>query len=103
MRPAFGFQKLPSIFSSTTARLSAEIREDAEETMKSGKVATTFCSSTLEMGIDIGSVKMVGQIGSPWSVASLKQRVGPATSRGRTSPSSMYIAVQAIRPYVNAV
>lgn len=56
--------------------LSAEIREDAEATMKSGVVATTFCSSTLEMGVDIGSVKMVGQISAPWSVASLKQRLG---------------------------
>ncbi|HEX8522067.1 MAG TPA: DEAD/DEAH box helicase [Tepidisphaeraceae bacterium] len=56
--------------------LSAEIREDTESTMKAGARATTFCSSTLEMGIDIGSVKMVGQIGAPWSVAALKQRMG---------------------------
>jgi ATP-dependent Lhr-like helicase len=56
--------------------LAAEVREDAEEVMKSGEVATTFCSSTLEMGIDIGSVRMIGQVGAPWSVASLKQRLG---------------------------
>ena len=50
-------------------------------TMKSGKVATTFCSSTLEMGIDIGSVHIGGTnrstvvrdcphsaIGSQWPV-----------------------------------
>ena len=56
--------------------LSREIREDTESTMKSGVTATTFCSSTLEMGIDIGSVHMVGQIGAPWSASSLTQRMG---------------------------
>lgn len=56
--------------------LSKEVREDTEERMKSGRPYTTICSSTLEMGIDIGSVRLVGQIGAPWSVASLKQRMG---------------------------
>lgn len=65
--------------------LSADLRHEAETQMKSssqtGKPVTTFCSSTLEMGIDIGSVRMVGQIGPPFSVASLKQRVGRSGRR----------------------
>lgn len=56
--------------------LAREVREDTEQTMKSGRAMTTVCSSTLEMGIDIGSVRLVGQVGAPWSVASLKQRMG---------------------------
>lgn len=56
--------------------LSKEVREDTEERMKSDRPYTAICSSTLEMGIDIGSVRLVGQIGAPWSVASLKQRMG---------------------------
>lgn len=56
--------------------LSKELREDTEERMKSDRPYTAICSSTLEMGIDIGSVRMVGQIGAPWSAASLKQRMG---------------------------
>jgi len=56
--------------------LAKDVREDAEATMKSGRCMTTVCSSTLEMGIDIGSVRMVGQIGPPWSVSSFKQRLG---------------------------
>tara|TARA_R110002072_G_C7974274_1_gene535183 strand:- start:2744 stop:4870 length:2127 start_codon:yes stop_codon:yes gene_type:complete len=62
--------------------LSKELREDTEDRMKMSKAKTTICSSTLEMGIDIGSVRMVGQIGAPWSVASLKQRMGRS---GRSS------------------
>ncbi|MEM8757378.1 MAG: helicase-related protein [Planctomycetota bacterium] len=44
--------------------------------MKSSRPTTALCSSTLEMGIDIGAVRLVGQIGAPWSVASLTQRLG---------------------------
>lgn len=37
---------------------------------------TALCSSTLELGIDIGSVRAVGQVGVPWSVSSMVQRLG---------------------------
>ncbi len=67
---------LPDTFLVHHGSLSREIREDAEHVMKSGHRRTVVCSSTLEMGIDIGSVRMVGQIGAPWSVASMKQRLG---------------------------
>ncbi len=72
--------------------LSAELREEAETVMKSGAPATTFCSSTLEMGIDIGNVKMAGQVGAPWSVASLRQRLGRSGRReGEARILRMYI------------
>jgi ATP-dependent Lhr-like helicase len=72
--------------------LSAELREEAETVMKSGVPATAFCSSTLEMGIDIGSVKMVGQVGAPWSVASLRQRLGRSGRReGEARILRMYV------------
>ncbi len=67
---------LPESFLVHHGSLAKEVREDAEQTMKSGRTMTTICSSTLEMGIDIGSVHMIGQVGAPWSVASLKQRMG---------------------------
>ncbi len=68
--------KLPDQFLVHHGSLSAEIRRDAEATMKAGAVATTFCTPTLELGVDIGSVRTVGQVDPPWSVASLKQRLG---------------------------
>lgn len=56
--------------------LSREIREDTEQEMRGSRPATTLCSSTLELGIDIGNVAAVGQIGPTWSVNSLVQRLG---------------------------
>ena len=57
--------------------LSRELREDAEVALKFGiTAATAVCTTTLELGIDIGSIKSVAQIGPPPSVASLRQRLG---------------------------
>ena len=66
--------------------LSKEIRESAEARLKSKDSPTTcVCTSTLEMGIDIGSVFSVGQIGPPPSVSSLRQRVGRSGRRGEAA------------------
>jgi len=79
--------------------LSAAIREDTEATMKEGKPATAFCTSTLEMGIDIGSVSMIGQVDPPWSVASLKQRIGRSGRRkGESQILRMYIRCHQTTP-----
>jgi len=65
--------------------IGREIREEVEAELKaSGKKSmpvTAFCTSTLEMGIDIGAAKAVGQIGPPWSVNSMVQRVGRSGRR----------------------
>jgi ATP-dependent Lhr-like helicase len=56
--------------------LSKETREETETLMQGKLPYTAVCSATLELGIDIGSVSAVGQIGSPHSVNSLAQRLG---------------------------
>lgn len=61
--------------------LSRDEREAAEEMLKGDLPTTAFCSSTLEMGIDIGAVKAVGQIDPPWTVASMLQRLGRSGRR----------------------
>ena len=62
--------------------LSKELREDAENALRSGdRPATAVCTSTLELGIDIGAVKSVAQVGPPPSVAALMQRLGRSGRR----------------------
>ncbi|WAH61439.1 DEAD/DEAH box helicase [Pseudomonas silvicola] len=62
--------------------LSKELREDTERALKAGTPpASGVCTSTLELGIDIGNINTVAQIGCPPSVASLRQRLGRSGRR----------------------
>jgi len=56
--------------------LGKEIRLDVEERLKHGEIKCVVSSTSLELGIDIGSVDLVCQIGSPKSVAKGLQRIG---------------------------
>ena len=56
--------------------LSKETRLDVESRLKEGKLKCVVSSTSLELGIDIGSVDLVVQIGSPKSVAKGLQRIG---------------------------
>jgi ATP-dependent Lhr-like helicase len=58
--------------------LSAEVRQDVEERLKDGTVDVVTTSTSLELGIDMPTLDLVVQVGSPKSVASLLQRVGRA-------------------------
>jgi ATP-dependent Lhr-like helicase len=73
---------LPNEFWPHHGNLSKDVREDAEAALKkTDRPATAICTSTLELGIDIGPVKSVVQIGPPPSVASLRQRLGRSGRR----------------------
>jgi ATP-dependent Lhr-like helicase len=72
----------PNEFWPHHGNLSKDIREETEAALKQKeRPATAICTSTLELGIDIGSVKSVVQIGTPPSVASLRQRLGRSGRR----------------------
>ena len=84
---------LPNEFYPHHGSLSRDIREDAEERLKGSRPTTVVATTTLEMGIDIGSVDSIAQIGPPGSVASLKQRLG-RSGRKPGSPSVIRIYIQ---------
>ncbi|MEM1575566.1 MAG: ATP-dependent helicase [Nitrososphaerota archaeon] len=56
--------------------LSREIRLSVEEMLKKGLLKAVVCSTSLELGIDIGYIDLVVQIGSPKSVTRAIQRIG---------------------------
>ena len=56
--------------------LSRKLRLTAEERLKGGKLKAVVATASLELGIDIGSVDLVCQVGSPRSIAVALQRIG---------------------------
>ena len=82
--------------------LSASIREDAESRMKDEEVlrAVTCATVTLELGIDIGRLDRVAQMGSPTTVSGFLQRLGRSGRRG--SPPEMIMVYREDTPLPNA-
>jgi len=78
--------------------LSKDIRTETEAALKQqGRAATAICTNTLELGIDIGAVKSIAQIGPPPSVASLRQRLGRSGRRkGEPAVLRNYVIEDAI-------
>ena len=58
--------------------LSRQIRLSAEDRLKTGRVRVVVATASLELGIDVGTVDLVCQIGSPRSIATGLQRIGRA-------------------------
>ena len=66
--------------------LSKESRLDAEERLKTGKLRALVATASLELGIDIGHVDLVCQLGTPRRISAFLQRVGRSGHTVRGTP-----------------
>lgn len=83
---------LPNSFMPHHGNLDKSLREEVEARLKDRSAPlTAVCTSTLELGIDIGSVNSIAQVGPPPSVSSLRQRLGRSGRRGSPATLRLYI------------
>jgi len=85
--------RMPNQFFAHHGSLGKELREHVEARLKDRSMPiTAVCTSTLELGIDIGDVDSIAQVGAPPSVASLRQRVGRSGRRGTPAKLRLYVS-----------
>ena len=89
---------LPNEFFAHHASLARQHREFVEGRLRGAYAPTTaVCTSTLELGIDIGEVESIAQIGPPFSVSSTRQRLGRSGRRqGKAAVMRTYIQESAL-------
>lgn len=88
-------RRVPNEFWPHHGNLSRELREDVEAMLKDRtRPVSVVCTTTLEMGIDIGDMKAIAQVGAPPSVASLRQRLGRSGRRGGPAVLRIYVEEQ---------
>lgn len=93
-------QRVPNEFFPHHGNLSRELRQDAEALLKDDeRPGNVICTTTLELGLDIGSVDGIAQVGCPPSVAALRQRLGRSgRRRGKPAVLRLYVAEEQITP-----
>ncbi len=76
--------RTPDVYRVHHGNISAVLREQTEDEMKSSEdKIVTGATVTLELGIDIGSLDQVVQVGTPATVSSFAQRLGRCGRRGQ--------------------
>lgn len=70
--------------------VSKEQRLEAEQQLRNGEIRILCCTSTMELGIDVGDIDLVLQIGAPRSISGAVQRAGRA-GHGPNRTSTMII------------
>lgn len=84
--------RVPEEFFPHHGSLSKELRETLEKRLKAAELPTTaVATTTLELGIDLGSIQSVAQVGAPRSLAGLKQRLGRSGRRGNSAILRVYV------------
>jgi len=72
--------------------LSKQVREETESVLRSGANGIVVCTSSLELGLDIGSVELVIHYGSPRQVSKLVQRIGRSRHSRNSSARGLVIS-----------
>ncbi|MBO5227688.1 MAG: DEAD/DEAH box helicase, partial [Lachnospiraceae bacterium] len=89
--------KAPDVYRVHHGNVSALLRESTEDEMKSDdEKIVTGATVTLELGLDIGSLDQVVQVGAPSNVASFAQRLGRCGRRGQV-PQLLFTFVEDIK------
>lgn len=92
-------KNVPNEFFAHHGSLSKDIRHYLEKRLQEQKLPTTaLCTMTLELGIDIGNIDSIAQITPPFSVASLRQRLGRSGRRGKSAILRGYFTENEITP-----
>lgn len=95
---------VPNEFFPHHGSLDKNLREELESRLQKDNLPTTaICTTTLELGIDIGKVDSVIQVTAPHSVASLRQRLGRSGRRGSPAILRMLIAEKELYANSNVV
>lgn len=90
---------VPEEFFPHHGSLAKELRETLERRLKAGELPTTaVATTTLELGIDLGSVASVAQVGAPRSLAGLRQRLGRSGRRGDPAVLRIYVRERHLAP-----
>src|SRR3989338_5042063 len=71
--------------------LSRQVREETEDSLREGKKGIVVCTSSLELGLDIGSIELVIHYGSPRQVSKLIQRIGRSRHNRDASAKGLII------------
>jgi len=74
----YGLDDASLVVAAHHGSLSADRRRQVEERLRAGDLRALVATASLELGLDVGPVEMVCQLGSPRAIATFLQRVGRA-------------------------
>ncbi len=79
--------------------LSKQVREETEHSLREGERGIVVCTSSLELGLDIGSIELVIHYGSPRQVSKLIQRIGRSRHSKGSSAKGLIVTNNADDEY----